>query len=408
MEEDWFLLPFELRLQRAHVVALHAAGIVSSGEKSALDAALDGVESDFVGRPCPETPAEDIHTWLETLVTEKAGEAGKKLHTGRSRNDQVATLLKLYTIDAGERIAEALAGLTRAFSNQAIAWAEVVAPMQTHAQFAAPGSMGFWSLRYAAAFRAARRILCGMMDIWRSECPLGSGAVAGSSIPIDRTIQAKELGFAGPSPNALYSTTSRDEILQVLSSCSQIALHLQSLAADVLAFCQTPFGWVNYPMAYGTGSSMMPNKANPDAMELLRGRGCAITSAYIEMTLLIKGTPSGYNRDLQQCKPLLSRTIDETLSLCGLAADFIGELSFREDRLRDAARAGSIGATLAMEALVTKGVPLRDAHRQVSDALAQGDACALAIDQYKTLGGAGPGETRRVAESFMSELEQSP
>lgn len=407
MEEDWFLLPFELRLQRAHVVALHAAGIVSSTEKTALDAALNGIEADFVGSPCPETPAEDIHTWLETLVTEKAGDAGKKLHTARSRNDQVATLLKLYVIEAATKLGNQLQSLVRAFSEQAIEWSNVVAPMQTHAQFAAPGSMGFWALRYAAAFRAARRILCSMIDAWREECPLGSGAVAGSSIPIDRNIQAAELGFAGPSLNALYSTTSRDEILQLLSMCSQVALHLQSLAADVLAFCQTPFGWVRYPMAFGTGSSMMPNKANPDAMELLRGRCCTVESAYVEMLFLIKGTPSGYNRDLQQCKPLLHRTVEESLSMTCLAADFIGALSFNDERLREAARAGAIGATLAMEALVLDGTPLRDAHRQVSDALSKGDDNALAIERYQTIGSAQPGETRRVAERFLSELEQN-
>lgn len=407
MEEDWFLLPYELRLQRAHVATLAAAGIVSSDEKSALDAALCGIEADFADRPCPETPAEDIHTWLETLVTEKAGDAGKKLHTARSRNDQVATLLKLYAIDAAEQLRKQLGALTRAFSEQAKQWADAVAPMQTHAQFAAPGSMGFWALRYAAAFRGAQRVLGLLVGEWKNECPLGSGAVAGSSIPIDRGIQASELGFAGPSPNALYSTTARDEILQLLSICSQIALHLQSFAADVLAFCQTPFAWVNYPMAFGTGSSMMPNKANPDAMELLRGRCCAIESAYIEMMLLIKGTPSGYNRDLQLCKPLLHGTVEETLSMTGLVADFIRALSFREERLRNAAASGAIGATLAMETLVRQGIPLRDAHRRVSDALSQGDEVALAIDRYVTIGSASPDETRRIARQFLAELEQN-
>lgn len=406
MEEDWFLLPHELRLQRAHVVALHAAGIVSDREKTALDAAIDVIASTYLNAPCPETTAEDIHTWLETLVTEKAGDAGKKLHTARSRNDQVATLLKRYVIDSASRIRNALQSAVRAFSDQANHWADIVGPMQTHAQFAAPGSMGFWALRYATAFRGIHRMLSLMIGEWNTECPLGSGAVAGSSIPIDRRIQATQLGFDKPSPNALYSTTARDEILQLLAICSQVSLHLQSLATDVLAFCQTPFGWVNYPMAFGTGSSMMPNKANPDAMELLRGRSCAIQSANVEMLLLLKGTPSGYNRDLQQCKPLVHRTVEETLSMTGLAADFIRALSFKTDRLRDAATAGAIGATLAMESLVLEGTPLRDAHRIVSDALAAGDSSAVAIDRYKTTGSADPGETRRVAQQFLDEMEQ--
>ena len=333
------------------------------------------------------------------------GDVGKKLHTARSRNDQVVTLLKLYLIDAGRRLSDDLRDLVRVLCRQAEAWSELVAPMQTHAQFAAPGTMGFWALRYAVAFDRARQMVQDGISQWRRHSPLGCGAVAGSSIPIDRRIQAAGLGFEAPSLNALDATTTRDECLQFLSLATQIALHLQSFAVDVIAFSQTPFSWVNYPQAFGTGSSMMPNKANPDAMELLRGKCCSVQSAHMELVLLLKGLPSGYNRDLQCCKPIVHRTADLLASLCAMTTAFVEELDFDREQLERALSLGRIGATLLMEKKVKSGMALRDAHHEVAASTNLDDVAADAA-RYQTSGSANPAETRRIAGELLAKLER--
>ncbi|MFQ5496115.1 MAG: lyase family protein, partial [Phycisphaerae bacterium] len=256
LAEDWFLLPYELQLQRAHARALHEAGILTGLECRALVEALEQLTREYVGAPCPHDEAEDLHTWVESGLADLLGEPGKKIHTARSRNDQVATLLKMYVIDAGERLSEALRKLVRTCGVRARDWSNLVFPLQTHTQFAAPGTVGFWVLRYAASFHRIRLHLDSCVMQWREDCPLGSGAVAGSSIPIDRTVQATALGFERPSLNALDSTSTRDECLQWLSAGTQAALHLQSLATDVILFSQTPLAWTRYPAAFGTGSSM--------------------------------------------------------------------------------------------------------------------------------------------------------
>lgn len=369
-----------------------------------MTGALDEIARCHADTGCPDSSAEDIHTWIESSVVERVGDVGKKLHTARSRNDQVATLLKLYLIDAGRRLSGDLRDLVRVLCRQADVWTELIAPMQTHAQFAAPGTMGFWALRYAVAFDRARRRVQDGLSQWRRYSPLGSGAVAGSSISIDRGIQAAGLGFESPSLNALDATTTRDECLQFLSLATQIALHLQSFAADVIAFSQTPFSWVRYPHAFGTGSSMMPNKANPDAMELLRGKCCSVQSAHMELVLLLKGLPSGYNRDLQCCKPIVHQTADLLASLCMMTTAFVGDLDFDRERLNQALSMGGIGATLLMEQKVKSGMALRDAHHEVASATNLDDLAAD-VTRYQTSGSANPAETRRIAGDLLARLE---
>ena len=404
LEEDWFLLPYELKLQRAHVKALAGAKILTAKEASKLSGAFDTIAEGRKVDVCPESTAEDIHTWIETEVVALVGDVGKKLHTARSRNDQVATLLKLYLIDAGERSARDIRNLVRILCRRANEWSELVAPMQTHAQFAAPGTMGFWALRYAVAFQRAGQQVQDCTARWRRYSPLGSGAVAGSSIPIEREIQAAEMGFEAPSLNALDSTSTRDECLQFVSCATQSALHFQSFATDVIAFAQTPFSWVKYPRAFGTGSSMMPNKANPDAMELMRGMCCSIHSAHLELILLLKGLPSGYNRDLQCCKPLVHQTADRLSSMCAMTAAFVEELDFDREQLQRSLSLGRIGATLSMEQQVMSGTALRDAHHAVA-ASSDADEFGADVARYRTSGSANPAETRRIAGLLLAGLE---
>jgi len=409
LRQDWFLLPYELKLQRAHAKALEAAGILSSSERAAIARGLDEIEARHAGGPCPDSDAEDLHTWIESSLVERIGDAGRKIHAARSRNDQVATLLRMFVIDAGQSLRRELRGLIEAACRRAIEWADLAFPLQTHCQFAAPGTIGYWVLRYATAWRRIFSHLGHFIGSWQAECPLGSGAVAGSSIGIDRRLQATELGFAGPSANALYSTSTRDECIEWLAAAAQLALHLQSFAEDVIAFSQTPFAWAKYPPAFGTGSSMMPNKMNPDAMELLRGACNAILAAHGQALLLIKGLPSGYNRDLQCIKPLMSETVARTMTCCRLTAAFLSELEFDAEAMKSAMRQGHIGATLRMEEMVKAGHSLREAHHAVAAEVQKG-AADLAGDpvewvrRYETLGSANPAETRRVANELLNQL----
>lgn len=411
LADDWFLLPFELRLQRAHAAALTAASILSADEHAALGRALDTIERNHGGGLLPVSQAEDIHTWLEEALTELAGEAGRKIHTARSRNDQVATLLVMYVIETGRDLEQALCRLVELLGRRAKDWCELAFPLQTHTQFAAPGTIGFWALRYAVALDRIRRHARWLVGHWRESCPLGSGAVAGSSIPIDRHIQARELGFDGPSKNALASTSCRDEVVEYLALAAQIAVHLQGFAADVIAFSQTPLAWTVYPKAFATGSSMMPNKSNPDAMELLRGECCGIAAAHGQALLLMKGLPSGYNRDLQCLKPLLRDTAESLRQMLELTSAFVEGLDFDASSMRRAMALGQIDATLRMEKKVKEGTPLREAHHAVANELA-GNAAADAADgprhinQYQTIGSAAPAETRRVADELLAAMNE--
>lgn len=385
------------------------AGILSAAETAALEAALDALEAEYRDAPCPDTPAEDLHTWIEERLTERAGEAGRKIHTARSRNDQIATLLKLYVLDAGQRLAGDLADVVRAGCERAHHWAPLAFPLLTHTQFAAPGSVGFWVLRYATSFARVRRRLLTLLDEGRRYCPLGAGAVAGSSIPIDRALQARALGFAEPAPSALDATTTRDECLDLLAAGTQVGLHLQSFATDVILFSQTPLAWTKYPAAFGTGSSMMPNKLNPDAMELLRGEANALAAAHAQLVLTLKGLPSGYNRDLQCVKPVVRDAAEKLHGLLELTTAFLRELDFDAERLAASLQQGHINATLRMEERVQGGMPLRAAHHAVAEeVLGAADGAAPRLNDplahYRTIGGTHPDEVRRVAAELLNAL----
>lgn len=409
LTQDWFLLPHELKLQWAHAKALAAAGIFSAEETESIGRGLDQIEAAYAGRPCPESNAEDLHTWIETELTNRVGEAGKKIHTGRSRNDQVATLLRMYVIDAGVELSRDLSALAGVSCKRACDWSTLVFPLQTHAQYAAPGNVGFWVLRYATALARIIEHTDFLVAHWRRTCPLGSGAVAGSSIPIDRQIQATELGFDRPSLNALDSTSTRDECIELLALHTQTALHLQSLATDLIGFSQTAQSWTIFPPEFSTGSSMMPNKRNPDALELLRGECNAAAAAHAQAVLLMKGLPSGYNRDLQCIKPLVRDNTEKMEAMCALTCAFLERLDFDADRMASSASMGSIDATLRMERQVLHGIPLRDAHHAMAAELrdtgvSQSGAMEKAIDAYRTSGSANPEETRRIADKLLADL----
>lgn len=344
---------------------------------------------------------------MELALTEKAGDAGRKIHTARSRNDQVATLLVLFVIESGEGLIDRLGACIRTACHRAVAWSNYAMPLQTHAQFATPGNAGFWLLRYATAMDRIGDHARYLVSSWRKSCPLGSGAVAGSSVPVDRSAQAKLLGFERPSVNALASTSTRDECLEYLCLAAQTALHLQSFATDVIAFSQTPFGWTIYPATFGTGSSMMPNKRNPDAMELLRGECAQIVCAANQAMLLMKGLPSGYNRDLQCLKPAMRDTSQKLDALLAMTTAFLNELDFDRRRLEESLDLGQIGATLAMEHAVLEGATLRDAHHATAEALdrVSVESARRGMNDYRTSGSAHPDQTRQAARALLDRWD---
>lgn len=403
---DWSFLPFELQIQRAHARALNRAGLLTAKEYRALVDALNYIAFTYGDTPCPASAAEDIHTWTESMLTHLAGDAGKKIHTARSRNDQVATMMKMYVISSGNRLLDDLNELIKTCSSKAKAFSELIMPLMTHTQFAAPGSVGSWMLKYALAFERVSRHVGYCVRQWKQDCPLGSGAVAGSSITIDRQVQAQELGFESASLNAIDSTSTRDECLELLALATQVALHLQSLATDVILFAQTPLGWIDYPHAFGTGSSMMPNKANPDAMELLRGECNQISAAHTQAVMLLKGLPSGYNRDVQCIKPIVLDSMEKLHDLCVMTQAFVEQLAFDQEKLNASLQQGHITATHKMEQLVCDGLPLREAHAIIAEQAASHSAgtvqeAAAAVAGYKTVGCAGVAETVRVAEQLV-------
>ncbi len=364
---------------------------------------IDGLPGDVPA----DSPAEDIHTWVESELVAKVGDAGKKIHTARSRNDQVATLLVMYAIDAGQKIAHAAQGLSVQLCKKAIDWSQLVFPLQTHCQFAAPGSVGFWALKYATAFERSANRLADSVAAWKKDCPLGSGAVAGSSIRIDRNMQATLLGFDGPGDNALDSTSTRDACLELLADLAHVALHLQSFATDVIAFAQTSRSWVAYPAAFGTGSSMMPNKTNPDAMELLRGECNAIVAAHNHALLIMRGLPSGYNRDLQCVKPVIHSSVEKIDELLEMTTCFAEALAFRPEKLNASLQMGHIDATLRMEEKVQDGMAMRDAHHAVAgdlESVESGRDVASLASQYQTTGSASPKETLRIANAMIKRI----
>lgn len=397
LDDDWFLLDHEIALQRAHGAVLHAAGLLDDAQFAGLGEALDDIAATFDAGAVPASDAEDIHTWIENEITERCPGAGRRIHTARSRNDQVATLLLLHLRSAGARLASAVDALRAVLVRRAEDWADLQMPLQTHQQFAAPGSVGAWPLRYAASLSRTSRHLAFLCTEWSRWCPLGAGAVAGSSLPIDRAMQAELLGFDEAWPSSVDATSSRDACLEMLSVCTQLALQLQALAADGQAFAQTPFAFTHYPGALATGSSMMPNKSNPDALELLRGEANAAAGAEMQAVLVLKGLPSGYQRDLQCVKPLVRDIPARMIRLIDLARTYVDATEFDPERLAAALSAGDVGATLRMERRIEAGEAMRSAHHVEADGEAEDGAEADAT-AYRTSGSASPAAVRACAK----------
>jgi len=364
LEVDRRLWGEDVEGSRAWVEALAAAGVLSEAEASELDAGLVRVAARLEEGAAVGAIDEDIHTLVERLLYEEVGELAGKLHTGRSRNDQVATDARLWTLRAGERIGNELRALQAALLDVARASVDLIMPAYTHVRRAQPVRVAHWLLAHFWAFQRDRERLA---DALRrvGVLPLGCGAVAGSGFPVDRERLRARLGFGTVAPNSIDAVGDRDWVAEMIFVAALTGTHLSRLAEDLILFSSDEFGLVRLPEAYTTGSSLMPQKRNPDGLELARGKAARLVGSVAGILALLKGLPSGYQKDLQEDKALLFDAVDALLLAVPATRETVRGLVFDPDALQAAVDDDGLLATDLADALVRRGVPFREAHRAV-------------------------------------------
>ena len=373
---DRRLLPYEIAVDRAWAKALEPIGIFNATEVKQTLAALDKLaaraQSDPAWVDSFGVDAEDVHHFVEKALVEELGPLGWKLHTGRSRNELVATDFRLFIIDAAAQVQISVVLLIVALLAQAKAKLGVPMAGMTHMQHAQPILLSHFLLAHAEAFG---RDLTRLQNAAASAdaCPMGSGALAGNSFNIDRSAIARELGFAKITPNSLDAVSDRDFALDYLFALSGIGTHLSRLAEDFVIFASQEFSYVILPDEYSTGSSLMPQKKNPDAWELIRGKTGRITGALVSLLTTLKGLPTSYQRDLQEDKEALFAAHDQVLDMLIIAAGAVEATGFRDEALRTKAVNPALLATEAADYLVRKGVPFRQAHDIIGKVLKEAE-----------------------------------
>ncbi len=367
---DRRLLQHELAASGAHARALKEAGVLSSSE---LIAILQGFQKIAeLASTSPEflvdNEAEDVHHFVEKRLVELIGETGYKLHSGRSRNEQIATDLRLYVRDAIDQLRSELAKFAQALLKQVENSGNAAMPAYTHLQRAEPVLVAHWLLAYVEMLlRDAERLSDCRKRV--NVCPLGSGAVAGATLPLDRSAMAAALGFDGSTANSIDATSDRDFALEFVNTLCLLALHLSRWAEEMILFSSQEFGLVRLPETYSTGSSAMPQKKNPDFLELTRGKAARVIGNATTLLITLKGLPLAYNKDLQETQEPLFEATETVMSLVPLAAGWMQAVEFNYERMQDAAQSGFMNAWAAATYLVQKGVPSRLAHEQVGKAV---------------------------------------
>ena len=376
---DCRLAPYDIAGSRAHARMLGAVGLITQAESQAMIKGLDQLEKKVEAGQFQWHPKlEDVHMNLERALTDLIGPAGEKLHTARSRNDQVALDTRLYMRDMVAAIGSELRDLRRALTDKAAEVKDAPMPGYTHLQRAQPVLVAHHLLAYFQMLSRDQERL-GDMNKRLDYMPLGSGALSGTGLPINPDLVARELGFSRLSENSLDAVASRDHLLEFMSMASILMVHLSRLAEDLILWCSQEFAFAELPDGLSTGSSMMPQKKNPDGAELMRGKGGRVIGHLVALLTVVKGLPMSYNRDLQEDKEPLFDTVDTLLLILPVATRMIEGLKFDFERLRRAADDPYAPATDLADHLVRKGVPFREAHRQA------GAAVAYAISRKKAL-----------------------
>ena len=367
---DRRLLAHELAASGAHARALKNAGILSSDE---LINILRGLKQ--IGEKAAATPAfldddaaEDVHHFVEKQLVALIGDTGYKLHSGRSRNEQIATDLRLYVRASIDQLRHELAELCTVLTERAEKAGDAAMPAYTHLQRAEPVLVGHWLLAYVEMFlRDAERLADCRRRL--NACPLGSGAVAGATLSLDRSLMASNLDFDGATANSIDATSDRDFVLEFVNALSLLALHLSRWAEEMILFSSQEYSFVLLPEAYSTGSSAMPQKKNPDLLELIRGKSGRIVGNAISLMVAVKGLPLAYNKDLQETQEPVFNSSDALLQMLPLVAGWMKGVAFNHERMQQAAQSGFMNAWAGATYLVKRGVPSRLAHERIGKAV---------------------------------------
>jgi argininosuccinate lyase len=367
---DRRLLGHELAASGAHARALKNAGILSADE---LISILQGLEQ--IGERATASPsflddieAEDVHHFVEKQLVALIGETGYKLHSGRSRNEQIATDMRLYVRATIDQLRHELAELCGVLVDRADQAGDAAMPAYTHLQRAEPVLLGHWLLAYVEMFlRDARRLADCRKRL--NVCPLGSGAVAGATLSLDRALMADTLGFDGATANSIDATSDRDFALEFVNALSLLALHLSRWAEEMILFSSQEYSFLVLPEAYSTGSSAMPQKKNADLLELVRGKSGRVLGNAIALMVAVKGLPLAYNKDLQETQEPVFDSSDTLLQMLPLVAGWMKVVELNKERMHQAAQSGFMNAWAAATYLVKRGVPSRLAHERIGKAV---------------------------------------
>ena len=382
----------------AHVTMLAKQGILSEKDKDAIIEGLKGIRRDLdSGALTITTESEDIHSFVEAELISRIGEAGKRLHTGRSRNDQVALDMRLYVRDEIDELDTLVKGLLTELLSLMEEHLHTYMPGFTHLQKAQPVTLAHHLGAYYEMFRRDRSRLS---DIRRrmNYCPLGSGALAGTTYPLDRDYTASLLGFDGPTLNSMDSVSDRDYVIELLAALSMISMHLGRFSEEIIIWNSNEYQFVEMDDSYSTGSSIMPQKKNPDIAELIRGKSGRVYGALMSMLTVMKGIPLAYDKDLQEDKELTFDAIDTVKGCLLLFAGMISTMTFRKDVMEESAKKGFTNATDAADYLVNHGVPFRDAHGII------GQLVLLCIEKKKALDDLSLEEFRSICPVFDQDI----
>lgn len=386
---DQRLLPQEIAASKAYAQALQCAGVLTQAELAATLSGLQQILS--AGIPAQDDPEiEDVHHFVEKRLIALIGETGRKLHTGRSRNEQIATDLRLYVRDQIDSIGGLLGTFIVTFVDRAEQAGGAAMPSYTHLQRAEPVLVAHWLLAYVEMFfRDIDRLADCRKRV--NQCPLGSGAVAGTILPLDRYFLAEALGFAAPTANSMDATSDRDFAIEFVQTLSMVGMHLSRWAEEMILFSTQEYGFIQLPEQYATGSSAMPQKKNPDALELIRGKSAGLLASATQLAVTLKGMPLAYNKDMQETQMPIFSSADQCSALLRVATGFMSAVGFNFERMRAAAGTGFMNAMAAAGCLVRQGTPFRTAHEQIGAAvqLCVNKGCELqdlTADEFQSCG----------------------
>lgn len=391
----------DIRGSKAHVKMLAKQKILTQEEEQAILDGLDGIAEDVkTGKLTITEQYEDIHSFVETVLIERIGEPGKKLHTGRSRNDQVALDMKLYTRDEINEIDSLLKNLLSTLLKLMKAHTKTYMPGFTHLQKAQPITLAHHLGAYFEMFKRDRGRLADIYERM-NYCPLGCGALAGTTYPLDREYTAKLLGFAGPTLNSMDSVSDRDYLIELLSALSTVMMHLSRFSEEVIIWNSNEYQFVEIDDAYSTGSSIMPQKKNPDIAELVRGKTGRVYGALTSLLTTMKGIPLAYNKDMQEDKELVFDAIDTVKGCLALFTGMIETMKFRKDIMAESAKKGFTNATDAADYLVNHGVAFRDAHGII------GRLVLYCIEKNKAIEELSMSELKAISPVFEEDIYEA-